>query len=35
MDQTEIWKKVIREKVYEFGCNKWKMGMQNKSTLVW
>ena len=29
------WKKVIREKVEEFGLKKWKQGISGKSTLKW
>ena len=29
------WKKVVREQVSEYGRDKWRNGMQSKSTLVW
>ena len=31
----KVWKKVVREKVEEYGLKKWKQGMSGKSTLKW
>ena len=30
-----FWKKIVVEKVHEFGLNKWKKGMKSKKTLKW
>ena len=30
-----VWKKVIKQKVEEYGLRKWKQGMTGKSTLQW
>ena len=30
-----VWKKVVREKMEEFGLRKWKQGISGKSTVKW
>jgi len=32
---TREWKKIINERVRKYGINRWKLGMNEKETLVW